>query len=91
MADRPDPPPGSWNPHTAMPGPTESINREILVSFTRLSDGAPIAIELREQRGVPGFEVITLEHREWAGSRRFLFRHEAVAWAAALRRQWGRR
>ncbi len=90
MADRPVPPAG-WNPHTAIPGSTPPINREILLTFTRLRDGVPIAVELREHRGVPGVEVITLERQQWAGSRRFLFRHEAIAWAAALRRSWGRR
>jgi hypothetical protein len=90
MADRPDPPAG-WNPHGNMPAPTETINREILITFTRLSDGAPIAIEWREQRGAPGGEAVTLERQEWTASRRFLFRDEAVAWAAALKRQWGRR
>jgi hypothetical protein len=51
----------------------------------------PIAVELREHRGVPGVEAITLENKVWSGSRRFLFRHEAIAWAVALRRSWGRR
>ena len=91
MADRPDPPDSAWNPHTATAGPTPPINREILVTFTRLRDGMPIAVELREHQGVPGVEVITLERQVWAGSRRFLFRHEAIPWAAAWRQSWGRR
>lgn len=91
MADRPDPPDEPWSPHTKPQGPTQPINREIIINFTRLVDAMPIAVELREHRGVPGVEAVTLERREWAGSRRFLFREEAVAWAEALKRSWGRR